>query len=254
VAKVLSISIFKGGTGKTTTAVNLAASLAHLGQSVLLIDLDQQATATRHLGLNPEEIHLTLFHVLQGETSCLEARQSTRYGVDLVPGHPLLAAIEEALEEGKDELLLREAIEDVLTEYDYVILDTPPGKSMLAKLALVAAGEVIIPLQAERPAMDGVNDMIQFIMDVVRDRYNSGLVVRGILLTMVKRTTRHAKGVAAKAREGWSDKVLPVEIMNSIAFPRAFENRMPLLHHDGRHEGAKQYLELAKILIDEDQS
>ena len=248
------MSIFKGGTGKTTTAVNLAASLAHLGQSVLLIDLDQQARATRHLGINPEETKPTLYNVLQGQTTCVQAKKRTEYGVDIIPGHPLLAAIEEALEEGKDELLLREAIEDVRSKYECVILDTPPGKSMLAKLALVAADEVIIPLQAERPAMDGVNDMIQFIMNVVRDKYNPGLVVRGILLTMVKRTTRHARGVAAKAREGWSDTVLPVEIMNSIAFPRAFENRMPLLHHDGRHEGAKQYLELAKILIDEDKS
>ena len=168
---------------------------------------------------------------------------TTDYELDIILGHPLLAAIEEAPEESEGELLLREAIHDVRSKYDYIILDTPPGKSMLAKLALVAADEVISPLQAERPAMDGV-----------RDKYNPGLVVRGILFTMVKRATRHAMGVVAKAREGWSEKVLPVEIMNSIAFPRAFENRRPLLHLDGRHEGAQQYLELAKILVDEDLS
>ena len=250
-ANVLSISIFKGGCGKSTTAVNLAASLSYLGASALLIDLDQQASATRHLGVNPEETNPTLFHVFQKQATCLEARKSTDYGVDLIPGHPLLAAVEEALEEGKDEMLLTELIEDIKPKYDFIILDTPPGKAMLAKLALVASDEVIIPLQAERPALDGVNDVIQFTLNVVKDQYNPAIGIRGILPTMVKRTTRHSKGVVGKAREGWGDKVLPVEIMDTIAFPRAFENGMPLLYYDEKHEGAQQYLKLARLLIHE---
>jgi len=213
--------------------------------------LDQQASVTRHLGVQPEETTPNLFHVLQGRVTCLEARKRTDYGVDLVPGHPLLAAVEEALEEGRDEMLLSELIEDVRGEYDFVILDTPPGKAMLAKLALAASDEVIIPLQAERPAMDGVNDIIQFTLHVIKDRYNPGVRIRGILPTMVKRVTRHSKGVVGKAREGWGDKVFPVEIMDTIAFPRAFEKGMPLLHYDQKHEGAQQYLKLARLLIHE---
>ena len=99
--------------------------------------------------------------------------------------------------------------------------------------------------------MDGVNDIIQFTLNVVKDKYNPAIRIRGILPTMVKRTTRHSKGVVAKAREGWGDKVFPVEIMDTIAFPRAFEQRMPLLYYDGQHEGAQQYLKLARLLIHE---
>ena len=174
--------------------------------------------------------------------------------MDLIPGHPLLAAIEEALEEGKDELLLRELIEDIRPRYDFIVLDTPPGKAMLAKLALAASDEVIIPLQAERPALDGVNDIIQFVLNVVRDKYNPEIKLGGILPTMVKRITRHSKGVVSKAREGWGDKVFPVEIMDTIAFPRSFEQGMPLLYFDPKHEGSQQYLKLAKMLIKKDET
>ena len=140
---------------------------------IIFLEVPQQATATRHLGLNPEETHPTLFHVLQGQATSAQARKPTDYGVDLIPGHPLLAAIEEALEEGKDERLLKEAIKGIRSEYDVVILDTPPGKAMLAKVALVACDKVIIPLQAERPAMDSVNDAIQPVLNIVRDEHGS---------------------------------------------------------------------------------
>ncbi len=245
--KVLSISIFKGGTGKTTTAVSLASALAQMGASVLLIDLDQQASATRHVGLDPEQENPNLYHVFNKQLPASAAIKETAHGFKIIPGNSLLAAIEEAMEKG-DEGMLKEFIAGIKHEFDYVILDSPPGKAMLAVNALSAADEVIIPLQAERPALDGVQDLLRFIQEIVWDQYNPGLKIKGILPTMFKRTTVHSSGVIEKAREIWGDKVFAVEVPEAIAFPRAFDQGSPLPNLDPNHEGAKAYREAARYI------
>ncbi len=245
--RVISISIFKGGTGKTTTAVSLASALAGLGKRVLLIDLDQQASATRHLGIDPEKENPNLYHVFMKQVPAGLAVKDTKFGFKIIPGNSLLAAIEEALEPG-DEGMLKSLIEGIKQEYDYVLLDSPPGKAMLAVNALSAADEVIIPLQAERPALDGVQDLLRFIQEVVWDKYNSDLKIRGVLPTMFKKTTTHSSGVVKKAREIWGDKVFMVEIPETIMFPRAFDQGTPLPQLDPSHEGAIAYVEVAKML------
>lgn len=247
-AKVISISIFKGGTGKTTTAVSLSSALAQLGRRVLLIDLDQQASATRHVGLDPEVENPNLYHVFRKQVPAGAAVKETEFGFHLIPGTSLLAAIEEALEPG-DEGLLRELLAGVKYEYDHVILDSPPGKAMLAINALSAADGVIIPLQAERPALDGVQDLLRFVQSIIWEYHNPDLKLIGILPTMVKRTTTHSAGVLQKAREIWSDKVFQVEIPETIAFPRAFAQAAPLLRLDPNHEGAKAYLQVANVIL-----
>lgn len=246
-AKVISISIFKGGTGKTTTAVSLASALADLNKKVLLIDLDQQASATRHLGIDPEKENPNLYHVFMKQVPPGLAIKDTRFGFQIIPGNSLLAAIEEALEAG-DEGMLKGLIEVIKLEYDFVILDSPPGKAMLAINALSAADEVIIPLQAERPALDGVQDLLRFIQEVVWDKYNANLKIRGILPTMFKKTTIHSSGVVKKAREIWGDKVFTFEVPETILFPRAFDQGTPLPRLDPTHEGSRAYIEIAKIL------
>ena len=165
-AKVISIAVIKGGAGKATTAVSLASALSDLGKKVLLIDLDQQASATRHLGIDPEKENPHLYHVFMKQVPTNLAIKDTAFGFKMIPGNSLLAAIEEALEAG-DEGMLKGLIESVKHDYDYVLLDSPPGKAMLAINALSAADEVIIPLQAERPALDGVQDLLRFIQEVV---------------------------------------------------------------------------------------
>ena len=130
--KIIAISIFKGGAGKTTTAVTLAAALSQRGARVLLIDLDQQASATRHLGLDPEDENPNLYHVFKRQVPATTAVKDLPHGFSIIPGNSLLAAIEEALEEG-DETLLRELLAGVKDQYDYVILDSPPGKCSRAK-------------------------------------------------------------------------------------------------------------------------
>ena len=245
--KIISISIFKGGTAKTTTAVNLAAALAQLEKKVLLVDLDQQASATRHLGIDPEKETPNLFHVFMKQITPSLAVKKTPFGFNIMPGNSLLAAIEESLEPG-DEKLFKDLIAGIIPEYDYVILDSPPGKAMLAISALSAADEVIIPLQAERPALDGVQDILRFIQEIVWDKHNPNLKIGGILPTMFKRTTTHSSGVVKKAREIWGDKVFDIEVPESIVFPRAFDRGVPLTHFDPEHDGAKAYFKLAKTI------
>jgi len=253
VGKITSFSIFKGGTGKTTSAVNTAAGLAELKRRVLLIDLDQQASATRHLGIDPEEQNPNLYHVFMKQAPAHLAVQKTPFGLSIIPAHSLLAAIEEALEPG-DELLFKQHIQGLVPDYDYVILDTPPGKGMLSISALVAASDVIIPLQAERPALDGTADVLRFIQDIVWDKYNPDLEILGILPTMVRRTTSHSPGVIAKARELWGDKVLDLEIPTTVSFPRSFDRRQPLLAFQPKHEAATLYRKLARRIHEKSQS
>src|SRR5258708_5539671 len=130
-AKIVSFSIFKGGTGKTTSAVNTAAALAEMGKRVLLVDLDQQASSTRYLGIEPEQINPTLYHAFMRQVPASVVRQQTRFGFDVLPSSSLMAAIEENLEPG-DEILLREILVPLQDDYDYILVDTPPGKSGLA--------------------------------------------------------------------------------------------------------------------------
>jgi chromosome partitioning protein len=245
--KVLSISIFKGGAGKTATAVSLASALSQLGAKVLLIDLDQQASATRHLGLDPENENPNLYHVFKKQVTARTAVKPLSHGFSIIPGNSLLAAIEEALEEG-DEPMLRDLIAGVRDEFDYIILDSPPGKAMLSFNALSAADEILIPLPAERPALDGVQDLLRFIHEVVWEKYNPTLKIRGILPTMYKRTTTHSAGVVDKAREIWGDKVFPIEVPETISFPRAYSAGMPLPLFDPEHEGSLAYLAVARLI------
>ena len=169
----------KGEPEKQRHPSHLAAALAQLGAKVLLVDLDQQASATHHLGLDPEVENPNLYHVFKSMVPASTAIKELPFGFCILTGHSLLAAIEEALEEG-DEGLLREKLEGLKHDYDYIILDSPPGKSQLAFNAMSAADEVIIPLSAERPVLDGVEDLIRFIKDVVWESYNPSLKIRGI--------------------------------------------------------------------------
>jgi chromosome partitioning protein len=151
------------------------------------------------------------------------------------------------MEEG-DESILKELLEGIRHDFDYLILDSPPGKAMLAINALTAADEVIIPLQAERPALDGVQDILRFIQEIIWEKHNPSLKLRGILPTMYKRTTAHAEGVVKKAREIWGDKVFQIEVPETIVFPRAFSHGAPITHYAPDHDRAKAYMALARLL------
>lgn len=249
-AKVISISLFKGGTGKTTTAVNLASGLAKKGKRVLLVDLDQQASATRHVGIDPDKIEKNLYHVFMRQTPASLVVRKTAFNFDILPSHPLMAAIEEALEAKKDEGLLKELIAPLFPDYDYLVIDTPPGKQLLGFNALCSADWVLAPVSAERMAIDGLTDLINHVTDIMWGNYEelANQEIR-ILFTMYKANTSHSPGVVKQAKKIWRKNVLRTVIPETIEFPRSFEKKKPLIDYNPKHKGSLAYLQLADWVI-----
>lgn len=249
-AHLISFSIFKGGTGKTTSAVNTAAALAEQGQRVLLIDLDQQASATKYLGVDPDTTPMNISQVFMQNLPLTLAIHKTQFGFDLVPSHELMSAVEAMLESGKDEQILRERLSIVEQDYDYILMDTPPGKAMLTFNAIVAAELILVPVSAERMAIDGLADLIKYLHTVLWRRYKLDQDIR-ILFTMYKAGTSHSPGIVASARKIYRDNILTMLVPESIAFPRSFEAQRPLIQFDVHHPGAQAYREVALWLLHE---
>ncbi len=245
--KVVSFSIFKGGTGKTTSTVNTAAALVRKGKRVLLVDLDQQASATRYLDLDPEQSP-NLYDVFMGAKPAQLAIRLTKFNIDVLTSHVLLAAIEEALEPG-DELKLSELLNPLKQSYDYILVDTPPGKAMLAFNGLAAADLIIIPASAERMAVDGVADLINHVQRIMWNKYALSHQELRILFTMYRSTTSHSPAIVANARKIWRDNILTVKIPHSTIFSKSYDQKTPLAMLDPKHQGTIAYDVFADWLI-----
>src|SRR5438309_7193257 len=245
--KVVSFSIFKGGTGKTTSTVNTAASLVKKGKRVLLVDLDQQASATRYLDLDPEKSP-NLYDVFMGAKPAQLALRKTRFNIDVLSSHVLLAAIEEALEPG-DEVKLSDFLNPLKPSYDFILIDTPPGKAMLAFNGLAAADLIVIPASAERMAVDGVADLINHVQRIMWDKYALSHQELRILFTMYRSTTSHSPAIVANARKIWRENILTVKIPHSTIFSRSYDEKTPVTKLEPKHQGAIAYDVFADWLI-----
>lgn len=245
--KTVCFSIFKGGTGKTTTTVSTAAALTGKGKRVLLVDLDQQASATRYLDVDPEQTP-SLYEVFTGAQSAQSVIRQTKFGIDVLPSHVLLAAIEEALEPG-DELKLDAMLSPLKHEYDFILIDTPPGKAMLAFNGLAAADLIIIPASSERMAVDGVADLITHVQKIMWSKFALTHQELRILFTMYRSTTSHSPAVVDNARKIWRENVLNVKIPHSTAFSRSYDERIPITQLEPNHPGAIAYNLFADWLI-----
>ncbi|HUW22405.1 MAG TPA: ParA family protein [Candidatus Bathyarchaeia archaeon] len=246
--KVISFSIFKGGTGKTTSAVHAAVALAQKEKKVLLVDLDQQASSTRYLNIDPDTVNPNLYHVFTGNVSPATAIKKTEFGIDLLASNSLMAAIEEAMEEG-DEEKFSQIITPLRGNYDFILVDSPPGKAMLAFNSLVAADLILVPAAAERMAIDGISDLINHVQNIMWDKYRLDRQEIRILFTMYKATTSHSPGIVKNARKIWRDNVLPMKIPEAIEFPRSYDKKTPLNIYQPKHPGALAYSALADWLI-----
>ena len=249
-ARIISFSIYKGGTGKTTSTVNTAAALAKLGKKVLLVDLDQQASATRYLGINPDEQQYNLYHVFYQNVPANVIKLETKFGIDVLPSSSLMAAIEASLEPG-DELILRERLAPLRDEYDYILIDTPPGKASLAFNGIVAADILLVPASAERMSMDGVSDLVNHVQELFWHKFRDELEDQEIriLFTKYKATTTHSPGVIQAAKRIYRANVLDMLIPETIEFPRSFDKRQPLPHFLPNHAGSIAYKKVAEWLI-----
>ncbi len=245
--KVVSFSIFKGGTGKTTSTVNTAASLVSKGKRVLLVDLDQQASATRYLDLDPEQSP-NLYEVFLGTKQATLAIRKGNFGVDVLTSHVLMAAIEEALEPG-DELRLSHILTPLKANYDFILIDNPPGKAMLAFNGLAAADLIIIPASAERMAVDGVADLINHVQRIMWNKFALNHQELRILFTMYRSTTSHSPAIVANAQKIWRDNVLSVKIPHATIFSKSYDEKKPVGVLEPKHPGAIAYDVLADWLI-----
>lgn len=250
--RILAITNQKGGVGKTTTCVNLAASLATFGSKVLLIDLDPQGNATTGSGLDKSVLKATIYHVLIGEKSMKEVIQtSENSNFDIVPANRDLAGAEvELVNEIGRETRLKLALVDV--DYDYVLLDCPPALNLVTVNALTAADAVMIPMQCEYYALEGLSDLVNTIKKV-RTHLNGTLEIEGLLRTMFDTRNMLAQQVSAQLVTHFGDKVYETVIPRNIRLAEAPSHGMPAVIYDKASKGAQAYLDLAKEIIERSQ-
>ncbi|PZN33623.1 MAG: chromosome partitioning protein [Proteobacteria bacterium] len=248
--RVLAITNQKGGVGKTTTSVNLAASLAATRRRVLLIDMDPQGNATMGCGIDKRTLERSATEVLLGESPLAQAMLEVEHsGFKLLPANQDLVAAEVELT-GKPgcELRLRQALEPVRTEFDVVLIDCPPALNMLTLNALVAADGVLIPMQCEYYALEGLSALMSTI-DQIRAGPNPNLAIDGILRTMFDPRNNLANEVSAQLIEHFQDKVFRTVIPRNVRLAEAPSFGKPALHYDRESRGALAYLALAGEMI-----
>jgi chromosome partitioning protein len=254
VGKIIAITNQKGGVGKTTTSINLGASLAANDLRVLLVDFDPQGNSTSGLGIEKDTETLTIYNALLGGMPVAETIVKTDCeGLDIVPADKnLVAANLELVDLPEREHRLKEVLSEVKAGYDYILIDCPPALDLLTLNALVAADSVLIPIQCEFFALEGISQLMDTV-DKVRGAFSHPLQIEGILLTMYDERTNLTRQVADDLRDFFHDEVLTTIIPRSIRLAEAPSFGKPILMYDPRSKGAESYIKLAKEIQENEQ-
>ena len=248
--KVLAITTQKGGVGKTTTAVNLAASLGAEGQRVLLIDMDPQGNATTGAGITKKEALPTVYQLLIGAASLTDARIQTSFNFDILPANRELAGAEvELVELDRREYRLREALHENRAQYDFVLIDCPPALNMLTVNALVAANSVLIPMQCEYYALEGLSDLVETLRKI-RHHLNSRLEIEGLLRTMFNGQSTLTQQVSSELENHFGDRVYKTIVPRNVRLAEAPSYGKPVLAFDKNSKGAQAYVALAREILE----
>nr|WP_285858898.1 AAA family ATPase [Bhargavaea ginsengi] len=250
VGRIISIANQKGGVGKTTTSVNLSACLAHLGKKVLLIDTDPQGNATSGVGINKGDVQNCIYDVLIDDAEVRSAVMQTKVeGLHVLPATIALAGAEiELVSTISREVRLKHALDEVKGEYDYIIIDCPPSLGLLTLNALTASDGLIIPVQCEYYALEGLSQLLSTIR-LVQKHLNQDLMIDGVLLTMFDARTNLGIQVIEEVKKYFQDKVYHTVIARNVRLSEAPSHGEPIIVYDPRSRGAEVYLELAKEVI-----
>ncbi len=249
-AKIIAICNQKGGTGKTTTSVNLSAALAAQGKNVLLVDMDPQGNATSGVGVSKHEIQTSIYDVLLQKAKLPDAILKTTYiNLDLAPCNINLTGAEiELVGALSRETRLKRALESARGGYDFIIIDSPPSLGLLTLNTLVAADSVLIPIQCEFYALEGVSQLLDTI-ELIKDGLNHDLKIEGVLLTMADFRTNLTNEVIKEIKNHFSDKVYNAVIPRNVRLSEAPSFGKPINYYDPHSVGSKRYMELAKEIL-----
>jgi chromosome partitioning protein len=254
-SRVFAVTNQKGGVGKTTTAINLAAALAANDIKVLVIDSDPQGNCTSGLGVTKDPDKPSLYHVLLGDTHPKDAVRDTEFeGLSIITADKnLVGSNLELVDLDRREYRLRDRIAEIRDDYQFIVIDCPPALDLLTLNALLAADSVLIPIQCEFFALEGVSELMDTI-DRIRESFQHPLEIEGILLTMYDDRTNLTRQVAADLKDFFKDEVFRTVIPRSIRLAEAPSFGKPILSYDPRSKGAESYIQLAKEILKHEQT
>lgn len=253
-SKIIALANQKGGVGKTTTSMNLAASLATLEKRVLLIDADPQANASSGLGVGSSQVDCTIYNCLTDDVEVREAIYCTDVeNLDILPSHiDLVGAEIEMLNRKQRERILRNLLQPVLSDYDYILIDCSPSLGLITVNALTAADSVIIPVQCEYFALEGISKLLNTIK-IIKAKLNPSLEIEGFLLTMYDSRLRLANQIYDEVKRHFRELVFKTVIQRNVRLSEAPSHGLPALHYDADSIGARNYLALAQEIVEKNE-
>lgn len=248
--KIIAVANQKGGVGKTTSSVNLSACLADLNKKILIVDIDPQGNATSGVGVNKADVNKCIYDVLVDDAEVNEVRmQTTVQHLEIIPATIHLSGAEiELVSTMSREVRLKKALDSVKDEYDYIIIDCPPSLGLLTINALTASDTVLIPVQCEYYALEGLSQLLNTIR-LVQKHLNKHLMIEGVLLTMLDARTNLGIQVIDEVKKYFQDKVYNTIIPRNVRLSEAPSHGKPIISYDSRSRGAEVYLDLAKEVI-----